>query len=125
MAMLELDSCAVGTVCGEANFDLARVVWVLLQLPGGPNVPAEHDPGRWFVDEDAGPTALGAVLGPIDDVATHLWLEHGLGYWGPEQVVLRRLEVAEAGGEHAEGLIDGRVDNDVLGDAVGIGESHG
>src|SRR4051812_45943085 len=99
--MLELDPGAIGPLSGEADLDLARVVVVGLDLPGGADVPGEDDAGGPFVDEDPCPVAFRAVLGAVVDVATDVRFEHGFGDRGLEQVVLAWLEVAEPFGEDA------------------------
>jgi len=57
-------------------------------------------------------------------VAADPRLEDGLGDRRGEQVVLRRLEVAESLGEHAEGAGDRGGDEDVLADDGGLGLGH-
>ena len=68
VAVLELDAGPVVGLGDEVDLDLARVRLVGLDLPVGADVPAEHHPVRWVVGEDAGPPALAAVLGAIDDI---------------------------------------------------------
>ena len=80
------------------------------------DVPAEHDPVRRFVGEHPRPAALAAVDGAVVDVAADPRLEDGLGDRRAEQVVLRRLEVAEPAGEHGERLLDRCVDDDLPAD---------
>src|SRR5215203_1242496 len=109
VAVLELDACAVSRFGDESDLDFAGVVGVRLELPGGPDVPAEDHAGRRFIDEDPRPVALRAVLGSVVDVTTDLGLEHGLGDRGAHQVVLTWLEVPEPVGEHAECLVDWHV----------------
>src|SRR5215207_7599429 len=75
VAVLELDACAVSRLGGEADLDFAGVVGVRFELPGGPDVPAEHDACRRFISEDPRPVALRAVLGAVVDVTTDLGLE--------------------------------------------------
>src|SRR5215218_2378291 len=97
----------------KPNFDLAGHVGVGHDAPLRADVPAEDDADRRLVDQDACPSAFGAVDGPVDDVAADPRLEYSLGDWRTEQVVLRRLEVSELLGEHRERAVDRGVDDDV------------
>ena len=111
--MLQLDPSALRGLGDELDLDLAGVVRVGLDLPLRADVPAEHDAVGWFVGQDACPAALAAVDALVVDVTADLRFEHGLGDRYTEQVVLRRLEVAEPLGEHDEGPLDRRLHNDL------------
>jgi hypothetical protein len=63
------------------------------------DVPADHDAVGRLVGEDARPAALAAVDAAIVDVAALARLEDRVGDLDAEQVVLARLERAEALGE--------------------------
>src|SRR5215217_2585589 len=102
IAVLELDPGALRGFGDEPHLDLAGVVRVGDQLPVRPDVPAENHAVIRFVGQDARPAALAAVLGDVDDVPADPRLEHRPRDGRVHEVVLGRLEVAEAGGEHLE-----------------------
>ncbi len=125
MAVLELQTRPLRCLGDEADLDLTGAGFVRLELPVRADVPAEHDPVRWFVGEDAGPSALAPIRGAVVDVAPDPGLEPGLGDLGAEEVVLRWLEVAEPFDERGEGTIDRHVDDDLATDDRIIGQAHG
>jgi hypothetical protein len=125
VAVLELHPGALRGLGDEADLDLAGVVRVRLDLPLRVDVPAEHDPVRRFAFQDAGPPALAAVDSPVVDVTAGLGLEHGLGDRCAQQVVFRRLEVAEPRGEEGERPFDRRLDDDLAADHRGCCLGHG
>jgi len=102
MTMFELQAGAPRGLGDKQHLDLAGVVRVSFDPPFRADVPAEHDPIRWLVGEDARPPAFGAIDCAVVDVPADPRLEHGLGNLYPEQVVLRRLEVAEPLGNTAK-----------------------
>jgi hypothetical protein len=120
VAMLEFDSRPLGGHGYEAHLNLARVLRVRLQLPCGADVPAEHDSLRRFVGEDASPATLAAVDPAIEDVTADPRFKHRLSDRRRQQIVLGRLEVAEAFGEGGEGLLDRDLHRDLPTD-VGSG----
>src|SRR5262249_27466133 len=65
VAVLELDTGAVGRLGDEADLDFAGVVVVRLDLPGGADVPAEHDPRRRIERQDARPVALLPIFSAV------------------------------------------------------------
>ena len=69
VAVLQLDPGAVGILGDEAHLDFADTVKIGLELPRRPEVPAEHDSGRWLIGQDPRPPTLATVLGAIVDVA--------------------------------------------------------
>jgi hypothetical protein len=77
----------------ETNLNLAGHVMVGHKGPLRTDVPTEDDAYRRLIDKDARPPALGAVHGPVDDIAADPGFEHGLGDGPIEQVVFTRLEV--------------------------------
>ena len=109
----------------EGDLDLAGVAGVGFELPGGADVPAEHDAVRRVVGQHPGPPALAAVDGAVVDVSAGVGLENCLGDGDREHVVLRRLEVAEPPGERREGLLGRRVDHYLLADNGDLGSGHG
>ena len=66
--------------------------------------------------ENPAPHADGSVHTPVVDRASWLRFEHGLGDVDREQVVLARLEAAEAVGEDGERALDRRLDDDLVAD---------
>src|SRR5580700_11124924 len=125
VAVLQFDPGAVRPVGHEPDLDLAGQLRVGLDLPLRADVPAEYHAGGRLVGQDPRPPALAAVDGAVVDVAADAGLEDGLGDRGREQVVLRRLEVAEPLGERCEGLLERRVDHHLLADNGTIGSGHG
>jgi hypothetical protein len=67
--VLELDAGAFGRLRGEADFDLAGLLGVGLDLPLGADVPAEHEPVGRLIGEHPDPVALAAVDAAVVDVA--------------------------------------------------------
>src|SRR5579871_5957231 len=63
--VLQRDAGGVRALGGEGDLDLARLREIGLDLPGGSDVPAEHDPVRRLVGQHAGPAALTAVLADV------------------------------------------------------------
>src|SRR6266542_2181774 len=92
VAVLELDPGALRVLRDEADLDLAGVLRLGLDLPRRADVPAEHDPLRWLVDQHAGPVTLAAVGAAVVDVAADPRFEDGLGDWRREQVALGGLK---------------------------------
>src|SRR5450755_1490145 len=125
MAVLQFDPGAVRSLGHEPDLDLAGQLRVGLDLPLRADVPAEHHPGWRLVGQDPRPPAFAAVDGAVVDTSADVGLEDCLGDRGPEQVVLRRLEVAEPLGERREGLLGRRVDHHLLADYGDLGSGHG
>jgi hypothetical protein len=111
--VLQLHPGALRGLRDEPDLDLAGEVLLGLDLPLRADVPTEHDPVRRFVGQDSRPAAFAAVDAPVVDVPADLRFEHGLGDRRPEEVVLRRFEVAEPFGEHGEGPFDRHLDHDL------------
>jgi hypothetical protein len=116
MAVLELDTGAIGSLRDEADLDLAGLPEVRLELPVRADVPADDDAVRRLVGEDARPVALAAVDPAIEEVPAGARLEHRLGDVHGQQVVLARLEAAEVLGEDGEGPLDRGVDGHLVAD---------
>jgi hypothetical protein len=74
--------------------------------------------------QDPGPAALAAVLAAVVDVPADAGFEHRLGDGGGQEVVLPRLEVAEASGEDGEGALDRRLHDDLPPDDGRVGLGH-
>jgi hypothetical protein len=125
VAVLELEAGALGGLGDEPHLHFTGVGFVGLDLPGGADVPAEHDPVRRLVGEHTGPVALAAVLGAVVDVAAHMRLEPRLGDRRAQEVVLLGLEVTEPLDEHLEGTVDRHVDHDLATDDHIISNGHG
>src|SRR5580700_11955228 len=125
VAVLQFDPSAVRSLRHKPDLDLARQLRVGLDLPLRADVPAEYHAGWWLVGQDPRPPALAAVDGAVVDVSADAGLEDCLGDRGREQVVLRRLEVAEPLGEHCEGPLDRHVDHHLLADNGDLGSGHG
>src|SRR4051794_30083517 len=102
VAVLELDPSALGPLGDEPHLDLAALLRVGLELPGGADVPAEDHPVGRLVDQDAGPVALAAVDPAVVDAASRPGLEDGLLDVDGEQVVVPRLDPVQLLGEDAE-----------------------
>src|SRR5258708_24737160 len=116
VAVLQVDPGAVRSLSHEPDLDLTGQLRVGLDLPLGTDVPAENHAGWRLVGQDPRPTALAAVYGAVVDVSADVGLEDCLGDRRREQVVLRRLEIAEPLGERCEGLLERRVDYHLLAD---------
>src|ERR1700730_1088317 len=125
VAVFQFDPGAVRSLGHEPDLDLAGHLGVGLALPLRADVPAENHAGWWLVGQDPRPPAFAAVDGAVVDVPADVGLEDGLADRGREQVVLRRLEVAEPFGERCEGLLDRRVDHHLLADNGDLGSGHG
>jgi hypothetical protein len=125
VAVLQFDPGAVRSLGHEPDLDLAGQLRVGLDLPLRADVPAEDHADWWLIGQDPRPPALAAVDGAVVDVAADMGLEHCLGDRGREQVVLRRLEVAEPFGERFEGLLGRRIDHHLLADNGDLGSGHG
>src|SRR5216684_2100972 len=125
VAVLQFDPGAVRSLGHEPDLDLAGQLRVGLDLPMGADVPAEYHAGWRLVGQDPRPPALAAVYGAVVDVPADVRLENCLGDRGREQVVLRRLEVAEPLGERCEVLHGRRVDHHLLADNGDLGSGHG
>jgi len=95
VAVLQFDPGPVRSLGHEPDLDLASQLRVGLDLPLRADVPAEYHAGWWFVSQDPCPPAFAAVDGAVVDVSADVGLEDCLADRGREQVVLRRLEVAE------------------------------
>src|SRR5450755_1013038 len=104
VAVLQFDPGAVRSLGHEPDLDLAGQLRVGFDLPLRADIPAEYQAGWWFVGQDPRPPALAAVDGAVVDVPADAGFEDCLGDRCREQVVLRRLEVAEPAGERREGL---------------------
>src|ERR1035441_10179879 len=125
VAVLQFDPGAVRSLGHEPDLDLAGQLRVGLDLPLRADVPAEYHAIWWLVGQDPRPPAFAAVdtagvYGPAG-----VGLEDCLADRGREQVVLRRLEVAEPFGERCEGLLGRCVDHHLLADNGGLGSGHG
>src|SRR5437879_1099219 len=125
VAVLQLDPGAVRSLGHEPDLDLAGQLRVGLDLPLRADIPAEYHAGWWLVGQDPRPPALAAVDGAVVDVSADVGFEDCLGDRGREQVVLRRLEVAEPLGERREGLLGRRADHHLLADNGGLGSANG
>src|SRR5450755_4532364 len=79
VAVLQLQAGAFRGLGDEPDLDLAGPLRISLDLPLRADVPAEDDPIRWLVGEDARPTALAAVNPAVVDVPTSTRLEDSLG----------------------------------------------
>src|SRR4029077_7204782 len=69
VAVDQLKACAIRPLADEADFDLARVVRIRLELPRRADVPAEHHTRGRFVGQDACPAAFAAVDADVVEVA--------------------------------------------------------
>src|SRR5450755_73238 len=125
VAVLQFDPGPVRSLGHEPDLDLAAQLRVGLDLPLRADVPAEDHAGWWLVGQDPRPPAFAAVDATVVDVPADVGLEDCLGDRGREQVVLRRLEVAEPLGERCEGLLGRRVDHHLLADNGDLGSGHG
>src|ERR1700689_2410408 len=124
VTVLQFDPGAVRSLGHEPDLDLAGQLRVGLDLPLRADVPAEYHAVWWLVGQDPRPPALTAVHGAVVDVPADVGLEDGLGDRRRQQVVLRRLEVAESLGERREGLLDRRLDDHLLADNGDLGSGH-
>src|SRR4029077_6741623 len=100
----------------KPHLDLTRLRRIGLDSPTRADIPAEHHPVRRIESQDPGPPALTPVRFPVNDVPADPRLEYRFGYRRLQQVVLWRLEVTEPMGEHHEGTIDRRADDNLLAD---------
>lgn len=75
--MLELDAGPVVGFGAESDLDLTGLFKIVDQLPGGTDVPAEHDAVGRLEDQDPGPPAFAAVYCSVVDVAADVGFEHG------------------------------------------------
>src|SRR5580693_617241 len=124
VAVLQFDPGAVRPLGHEPDLHLAGQFRVRLDPPLRADVPAEYHAVWWLVGQDPRPPALTSVHRAVVDVAADAGLEYGLGDRRRQQVVLRRLEVAESLGERREGLLDWRLDHHLLADHGDLGSGH-
>src|SRR5262249_44562759 len=117
VAVLKLDPRAFGALSDEADLDLAGSLEIRFDLPLRVNVPADHDPVRRFVGEDARPAALASIHAAVIDMTAHAPLEHGLGDLDAEDVVFAWLNAIEFLREDSERPLDRRLHYDLHVDA--------
>src|SRR5262245_50105817 len=104
--MLQFDAGAIWRLGDELHLDLAHLPGIGLDLPVLTDIPADDDALGRLVRQHARPTAFVAVASAVVDVAAHARLEHPLGDFLPEQVVLRWKPTSDAFGEEYERLLD-------------------
>ncbi len=77
--MLELHPRSLGGLGDETDLHLAGLREIGLDLPLRRDVPADEQPVRGLVREDAGPAADAPVDAAVVDVTSDAPLEDGLG----------------------------------------------
>ena len=123
--VLQLDPGAAVVFGDEPDLHLTRASGVRLEVPGGPDVPGEHDAAGRLIDQHPRPLASAAIGTDVVDLAAYPWLEDGLGYRNREQVVFTRFDRIESLDEHAESPFHRRIDDDALRRTLKIGRGAG
>src|SRR5262249_43495341 len=113
ITVLELDARAVGVLGDEANFDLAGVLGIGLDLPPRADVPTDHHSMGRFVREHARPPTHAPIHAAVIDMAADPRLEHRLGDIDAEQVVLAWFDASEFVRERSERPRDWCVHDDL------------
>src|SRR5918996_2215661 len=113
VAVPELHARAFAGLGDEADLHLAGFFAIPLDLPMRGDVPADYDPVRRLVGEDACPTALAPIHAPVINMTAHARLEHRLGNLDAEHVVLAWFDAIELLREDSERPLDGRRDDDL------------